>query len=350
MTNAVPGKRHSNISIAMATYNGQTYLAEQLESIAAQDLLPLELIITDDASADGTPEIIASFARRAPFPVRFYANPERLGYAENFLRATSLCAGKFVAFSDQDDVWHPEKLARVAAEFASSDCDVVIHTTAVVDETLVPNGLLHPPVRERVVVGPGGFDPWVIVPGMAMVAKQELFTVVDPAHRPNARLTEDVVTMKHDEWLYFIGTALGKVVLIPDALVKYRQHGGNAMGPPAALSSRARSQLARRAGRSAYELLGRRALSYAGFLRGLAVTQEPYAARLRASVAFYERVADRLRLRSSLYGRDVSLPQRAKILAKLIASGAYRKDKAGALTLRSLAKDSLRTIGVFAAR
>jgi glycosyltransferase involved in cell wall biosynthesis len=336
----------SNISIAMATYNGQAFLGEQLESLAAQQLLPLELVVTDDGSVDATPEMVADFAKRAPFPVRFHSNPSRLGFAENFLRATSLCEGEFVAFSDQDDVWLPQKLACVAAEFCSSDCDVVIHAAAVVNEALIPNGHRHPPVRQRIVVGPGGFDPWLMVPGMAMVAKRELFTVVDPSRRPNARLAEGRESMIHDEWLYFIGTALGKVVLLPDALVKYRQHGSNATGPPSTLSSNVTLRLARTAGQSVYEKMGRRAQSYSDFLRALPLTQEPYAGRLEASIAFYDRVADQLRLRSSLYRRDARLPLRTSILAKLIASGAYRTDKAGALTLRSLAKDTLRAFGV----
>jgi len=343
-------RARSKISIAMASYNGEPYLEEQLESIAAQHVLPLELVITDDGSVDATPQIVAAFAQRAPFPVRFFSNPERLGYADNFLRAVSLCAGDFIAFSDQDDVWHPEKIARVAAEFSASNCDVVIHTAVVVDAALAPSGLLHPRVRKRRIVGPGGFDPWVIVPGMAMTAKRELFTIVDPANRPNARLTQDVVIMKHDEWLYFIGTALGRVALIPDPLVKYRQHGGNAAGPPAALSSRSRARMARSAGESAYVLLARRAQDYAVFLRGLNVTREPYAQRSPASIAFYERLAQRLNLRSSLYAPNVSVRQRALILTQLIAGGAYRIDRAGALTLGSLAKDALCAIGWFRVR
>lgn len=108
-----------SISIAMCTYNGEKYLQQQLESIASQTRLPDELVICDDRSTDKTTEIIRNFADAAPFPVRFNLNPVNLGGAakgitRNFEQASSLCTGDLIAFCDQDDVWMPQKLARMA--------------------------------------------------------------------------------------------------------------------------------------------------------------------------------------------------------------------------------------------
>jgi len=330
----------------MATYNGGPYLMEQLSSLSSQSLLPLELVITDDGSSDETVKIIGEFAENAPFPVRFYQNEKRLGYAENFFRALSLCWGEFVAFCDQDDVWYPDKLARVTAAFSDTGCDVVVHAAAVVDIALAPNGLRTPPIRRRAVVGPGGFDPWLIVPGMAMTAKRELFGVVAAGHRPNTRMGEAIVSMKHDEWLYFIGTAFGSVLMLPTVLVKYRQHGKNTAGPSAAISGLATLGLARTAGRALYDQLSRRAGSYAAFLRALRIEGDARSARRDETVAFYECLAERLALRSSLYRSDVSWRWRFAKLANLVAGGAYRRAKPGSLSYRSLAKDSLRAVGV----
>lgn len=107
------------ISVAMCTYNGERYLREQLESIASQTRLPDELVICDDRSTDSTAEIIRDFADSAPFPVRFNLNPVNLGGAakgitKNFEQASRLCIGDLIAFCDQDDVWLPQKLARMA--------------------------------------------------------------------------------------------------------------------------------------------------------------------------------------------------------------------------------------------
>src|SRR4029079_17285220 len=95
--------------------NGARFLPEQLRSIAAQTRPPDELIVCDDRSTDETAQVIEAFAATAPFPVRLVRNEERLGSTRNFERAVSLCDGSLIALADQDDSWHPEKLARLQA-------------------------------------------------------------------------------------------------------------------------------------------------------------------------------------------------------------------------------------------
>ena len=99
------------VSVAMATYNGERFLQEQLDSLAAQTHLPCELVVGDDGSTDGTLDILERFARTAPFPVHIQRNSVNLGYGENFLQTASRCTGEWIAFCDQDDVWKPTKLA-----------------------------------------------------------------------------------------------------------------------------------------------------------------------------------------------------------------------------------------------
>ena len=92
------------ISVAMATWNGERFVGEQLESIARQSRLPDEVVLSDDASADRTLEIARAFARKAPFDVVVLGNDERVGHGENFFRAMRACKGDVIALSDQDDV------------------------------------------------------------------------------------------------------------------------------------------------------------------------------------------------------------------------------------------------------
>ena len=101
----------SKISVAMATCEGGRHLEAQLQSIAAQQRLPDELVVCDDASSDDTIEIARRFAERAPFPVRIETTEIRLGITANFERAVSLCAADVILLADQDDVWLPEKIA-----------------------------------------------------------------------------------------------------------------------------------------------------------------------------------------------------------------------------------------------
>jgi len=99
------------ISVAMATYNGQEYLSEQLESILRQTKKVDEIVIVDDCSTDGTVEIIHEYMRKYPQSnIRFFANETNLGYKKNFYKAMSLCEGDIIFLSDQDDIWKENKV------------------------------------------------------------------------------------------------------------------------------------------------------------------------------------------------------------------------------------------------
>ena len=86
------------ISVALATYNGERWIREQLNSLTNQSLLPYELVISDDNSGDRTLDVVEQFAAAAPFPVRIARNDNRLGFADNFINALRHCTGDAVAF------------------------------------------------------------------------------------------------------------------------------------------------------------------------------------------------------------------------------------------------------------
>ena len=107
------------ISVALATYNGGRFLNDQLQSIAAQDRRPDELVVCDDGSSDETPAMLWKFAATCPFEVRLEMNGRHLGAGGNFSRAVASCRGDVIALCDQDDVWLPAKLARLESAFAA---------------------------------------------------------------------------------------------------------------------------------------------------------------------------------------------------------------------------------------
>src|SRR3954469_7980656 len=78
-----------SVSVALATYNGAPYLAQQLGDLASQSHAPCELIVCDDGSTDDTLAVVRDFAASAPFPVQIHRNPARIGYRQNFIQ----CAG-----------------------------------------------------------------------------------------------------------------------------------------------------------------------------------------------------------------------------------------------------------------
>src|SRR4051794_24013189 len=118
------------ISVAMATFNGEAFLAEQLDSIARQTQQPMKLVVRDDGSSDGTLSILRRFAEHAPFPVRILPAGPRLGYPDNFLTVADACGGDYVSFCDQDDVWLPQKLQVVAETIARAESPAVVMHSA----------------------------------------------------------------------------------------------------------------------------------------------------------------------------------------------------------------------------
>jgi hypothetical protein len=108
MTPALP--QQPTVSVALCTYNGANYLPTQWQSLVNQQRLPNEIVISDDLSTDGTPQLLTQFAADAPFPVTLLDNRKRLGYNKNFERALSACTSELIFICDQDDLWLPEKI------------------------------------------------------------------------------------------------------------------------------------------------------------------------------------------------------------------------------------------------
>jgi len=105
-----------SISVVMATFNGEDYIEKQLDSILGQSLVPDEIIICDDCSEDSTSMILEQYLNRyfknAKVSVRVFNNEKRLGYALNFRKAIEASNGDVVFLSDQDDIWHKDKIKK----------------------------------------------------------------------------------------------------------------------------------------------------------------------------------------------------------------------------------------------
>ena len=103
--------------------------------------------MSDDGSDDQTIDLVQNFSRVAPFPVTLVQNRERLGYGLNFLNEASICAGSHIAFCDQDDVWLPQKIARISKILQSGSFDLVAHSARVVDRQLNWLGANFPDIQ-----------------------------------------------------------------------------------------------------------------------------------------------------------------------------------------------------------
>ena len=208
---------HQTVSIAMATYNGQRFLGDQLASLGSQSLKPLELIVTDDRSSDATLGMLRSFAKRAPFPVRVVRNEENLGYRLNFIKAASLCSGSVIAFCDQDDVWEQHKVAAVTRHFSGSDDWAVSHDFSVFFDDC------RPPIASYFdFLRLSGLPPACSIKGCTTAFRRELIAKFGWPDRS--------AKINHDTWVCLTSALLRKRGYIHDSLINYRIHGRNASG------------------------------------------------------------------------------------------------------------------------
>jgi len=217
------------VSVAMATYRGERFLREQLESLARQTRLPDELVVCDDRSPDGTWSVLEGFRRDAPFPVRLHRNETNLGVAGNFTRAATLCEGDAILFCDQDDVWLPQKVERLMEPLEREPAVAVSFSDlSVVDEALRPLGYT--------MWGARGFG----------AAQQEAFRAAPVAHLVHenvvtgcamamrASLRKETLPVPagwiHDAWIALLAAMNHDLAPVPDVTVLYRQHAANATG------------------------------------------------------------------------------------------------------------------------
>jgi len=307
-----------SVSVAMATYNGAALIEEQLASIAAQTRPPDELVVCDDGSNDGTVEIIERFAQDVPFEVRLIRNEQRLGYGENFMKAGRCSRGDVIAWSDQDDVWMPEKLA-VCLHAFEQDPDVLFveHSTQIgvgaAGQHLVsgPLGKYWSRRRElrilrrRSVYTPAALPLEFYSWGHSCLVSRRVLELGDKLATTVPGVFEEF--SGHDVWTLVLGTAAGKAVLLPDVLVQYRQHGEQVAG---AYRARAPKSIGTRVAQSAalsqsavvdrLEAHATRAFFRASVLTQLAALLDSEAGLGRDAAAFRAAVEDRV-----TSGRDV---------------------------------------------
>jgi glycosyltransferase involved in cell wall biosynthesis len=214
------------VSIALATYQGERFLSQQLESFLGQTRLPDELCISDDGSTDRTREIINAFAATAPFPVKSVLNPIRGGVNKNFENAVSHCSGDVILFSDQDDVWLPPHIENLVAPLeGNSGIVAVASDSEFVDEGLQSAGCTQAesdrfPASLR--------DATMRLPRnqLNLVLRQNMATGHGMAFRRTLvpLLVPFTTTFMYDEWVLLLAAATGYITYVPQPLTLHRQH------------------------------------------------------------------------------------------------------------------------------
>jgi len=219
------------LSVALCTYNGETYLPTQLESIANQTRVPDEIIIRDDCSKDRTVEIANEFAKTAPCKVCVLHDGVNVGSTLNFAKAIGACTGDIIFLSDQDDYWLPQKVERLeAALLANPSASFVASDAEMVDQQLNPLGYnlwqtvgLDSQESREALCGEHGLNlmlkRWYIT-GATMAFRSQFRDLILPVPK----------SWVHDAWIAFLLRAVSSLELVNEPLIRYRQHSTQQIG------------------------------------------------------------------------------------------------------------------------
>jgi|GEM_PF-1539480 len=213
-----------SIAVLMATYNGALYLSEQIDSILSQSLPPTIIIVSDDGSEDGTHTILEKYA--AEGHITFIKNDIRRGVVGNFIHCiTQLPAGFYFALSDQDDIWHPNKLEECFSalqKIEQQDQPCMVYSDLCLMDAQkntinksFRNELGHHKYKHSLeTLLFGNF-----VLGCTTLCNYALkdYIIGMPIHR----------SYNHDAWMALVSYTFGKSFSIDKALLDYRQHDNN---------------------------------------------------------------------------------------------------------------------------
>lgn len=209
------------ISIAMTTYNGESFIKEQINSLLNQTYKNLEIIICDDGSTDKTIEIIREYEQKDK-RIKLFQNEKNLGVLKNFEKAISLCSGEYIALSDQDDIWLENKIEILLHEIGENI--LIFHDDKLIDE----DGIIQEKsFFKKENINPAKLnniknilcDNWIL--GHALMFPKSLKNKIIPIPQE----------IEHfDLWIALVAILQGEIKYINFTLVQWRQHSSNTSG------------------------------------------------------------------------------------------------------------------------
>ena len=204
--------RSPKISIVLCTCNGEAYLRGQIDSLLAQTYPFHELIVQDDCSTDSTGHIIRSYQQRYPErDIRFYANPQRMGFNKNFLTALQRAGGDYIACCDQDDIWVENKLETLVREMG--DCPLIFHNSWVTGNRAKAYPLYGQPLPECFPSLYAALYPRAY--GHQILFRKDVLERTRPFWGYN---------VSYDYLLFTLASSMGRVRYLHTPLVYWRRH------------------------------------------------------------------------------------------------------------------------------
>lgn len=220
----------SEITVIMTAYNGKNYIEEQIQSILTGSFQDFSIRVFDDGSTDGTRELLERLSKEYPEKIVYTANPQNKGVIRNFTEGAYEADSPYIMFSDQDDVWLPDKLLKTLEHMKEQEkknggrTPVVVFTdTKVVDEKLKE---LAPSFH-----GVSHLDPYKTDLAHLLMENKLIgctMMINQPLREKLSKVPEKA--RMHDWWIGLIGASMGVVSYLPEATLLYRQHEKNVVG------------------------------------------------------------------------------------------------------------------------
>lgn len=218
----------AQVSILLATHNGLSWLPEQIDSILSQQSVDVRILISDDASTDGSIAWLQCLAEQDSRVVLLPAGGAFGSAAKNFyhlLRKAELAGTDYVAFADQDDVWYPDKLERAIQLLRGRRVDAVSSNVMAVGlggQPVLVNKAQPQRAYDHLFEPAGPGCTYVMTVAFAKEVREQLARLVE---------TGGTLPAHHDWFCYVLCRASGGVwVMDPVPSMDYRQHGGNEVG------------------------------------------------------------------------------------------------------------------------
>ncbi len=205
----------NSVSVAMAVYNGERFIKEQIDSILCQLREKDEIVISYDVSSDNTWKILEEYHKKDP-RIKLYRN-EKKGITNNFNNAIDNCSGDYIFIADQDDIWHPDKIETVLAAFKKTYADVIVHNVVSIDEL-------------KNIISESAFKIHNIKPGALKNFLKPRYSGCCTAFRSafKHKLIPIPEIYAYDHWIGVTGEIFGNLHFIDDILLYHRIHDRNA--------------------------------------------------------------------------------------------------------------------------
>lgn len=220
-------EERQEIDIILATYNGEKYLKCQLDSILNQTYKNIRILINDDASTDGTADILKEYEQKDN-RIQVQYNEKNLGYIKNFENLLNRVKSKYFMLSDQDDYWKQDKVEKSLNKIIEDDADLVFTDLEAVDENLniiTPSVVDFRGFKKNIEIHSDYklvFLHNCAVTGCTIITKKELIHKYVPIPEKEP--------MVHDWWMALMIGQDGKISFLDESTIKYRQHGNNQIG------------------------------------------------------------------------------------------------------------------------